>query len=162
MKQRTKRRIALAAAFLLGVTALVAAPRVLAPDPLAKPAYEERVRAAYVPIQQAFAATDVRNPALLPGRLDAAVVELRTSAATLGLTQPPAEVAHLHASLVRGMGTLADELERVATDSRRLGTRTAVTAYNEAIATDPAVVAIAEAAETMKFMGYDLGRIAEE
>ena len=47
MKQRTKRRIALAAAFLLGVTALVAAPRVLAPDPLAKPAYEERVRAAY-------------------------------------------------------------------------------------------------------------------
>ena len=29
-------------------------------------------------------------------------------------------------------------------------------------ATDPAVAAIAEAAETMTFMGYDLGRIAEE
>lgn len=162
MRQRTKRRIAIAGAFLVGLGGVLAAPSLLEPDRLSKPEYEQRVRDAYTPVQRAFAATAVARPELVPARLDAALVQLRVSAYELARTPPPVEVAHLHETLVDGMRSLADELEEVSTVTRRSGSLAAITAYNDEIATDPAVVAIAEAAETMKFMGYDLGRIAEE
>lgn len=117
------------------------------PQRLTKPEYERAVKAAYADVQAAFAAT--RVPAgQLPARLAAAEASLRRAAAALRQVQPPDEVASDHARLVAGLAEYAEEIERL--DGR------APTGSSES------VEEIAEAAERMKFKGYDLGRIAQD
>ena len=135
-------------ALLVGVAALALPGRGggEAADRLSKPEYERAVRTAYADVQAAFAATHVES-AELPARVAAAVRSLRRAADTLGDVQPPARVAREHASLVAGLASYAAELER---------------SRNAVVGTSESVEEIAEAAEQMKFKGYDLGRIAKD
>jgi hypothetical protein len=116
-------------------------------EPLTKPAYERAVRAAYADVQAAFAATRVQSPSELPARLAEAEASLRRAAGALGSIESPPEVAREHGELVEGLAEYAEDLERFGA-AASLGSE--------------AVEQIAEAAEEMKFKGYDLGRIAAD
>jgi hypothetical protein len=126
-------------------------------DRFTKGEYERAVRVAYADVQAAFAATRV-GPAELPGRLADAEASLRRAATDLGTIQPPAGVAREHRDLVAGLSAYAAELARL----RRARDANAVAAFNRAISTSESIELIAEAAERMKFKGYDLGRLAQD
>ena len=63
--------------------------------------------------------------------------------------------------MVAGLRAYAERLDEVRAAAARRD-RAAIDRFNLALADDRAVARVAEAAEEMTFMGYDLGRIAEE
>ena len=126
---------------------------------LSKPEYEQKVRTVYAGVQQAFRATDVRKG--LGEKVAAAQEELRDAADKLDAVEPPSEVARHHDEIVDGLREYAEDLDELR-DAIAAGDQDRVRAFNENVAGNLAVYQIAEAAEEMKFKGYDLGPIADE
>jgi PBP1b-binding outer membrane lipoprotein LpoB len=127
---------------------------------LSKQEYAEKVRSEYADVQKAFQATDV-PPGELAARVKAAQLQLRESADELEDVEPPEEVTTEHEQLIGGMRRYADDLDRLRNAAERGDSRT-IDDFNARIAQNEAVEQMAEAAERMKFKGYDLGQIAEE
>jgi hypothetical protein len=127
---------------------------------LTKAEYAERVRTVYAEVQEAFVRTDVAADELA-GRVQDAQLELRDAADELEDTEPPDDVEAEHAQLVEGLRAYADDLDRLRNAAERGDERT-IEDFNARISQNDSVVLIAEAAESMKFKGYDLGQIAEE
>lgn len=130
-------------------------------EPLSKAEYERLVREAYAPVQLAFEATRGTPGSELAGRLEDARDRLRLAAERLEEREPPEEVEEENEELVEGMRAFAADVDRLLA-SLRDGDAEAVADFNAEIGENEAVGQIAEAAEEMKFRGYDLGRIAEE
>jgi PBP1b-binding outer membrane lipoprotein LpoB len=127
---------------------------------LTKEEYAQKVREVYADVQEAFRATNVPRGEL-PSRVEAAQEQLRDSAEELDGVEPPEDVATEHSQLVDGMRRYADDLDRLR-NAAESGDQRTVEDFNSRIAQNEAVEQIAEAAERMKFKGYDLGQIAEE
>jgi hypothetical protein len=128
---------------------------------LSKAEYEEKVRSVYAEVQDAFQRTNVSSFEELADRIGDAQRELRDAADALEDTQPPEEVETENLQIVQGMRAYADDLERLRNAAERSDERT-VADFNARISRNESVEQIAEAAERMKFKGYDLGPIAEE
>jgi hypothetical protein len=127
---------------------------------LTKAEYAEKVRTVYADVQEAFARTDV-PPDELADRVEDAQGRLRDAADELEDTEPPDDVEAEHAQLVDGLRAYAEDLDRLRNAAERGDERT-IEDFNARVAENDSVVLIAEAAESMKFKGYDLGQIAEE
>jgi hypothetical protein len=128
---------------------------------LSKSQYEESVRSVYVNVQEAFRNTDVTSTKLLASRVETAQGELRSAADELEKSEPPKAVEEEAEELVEGMREYADDLDELRAAAER-GDRASIQKFNSSIAHNEAVERMAEAAEEMKFKGYDLGPIAEE
>jgi len=75
--------------------------------------------------------------------------------------EPPEAVEEENEEIVEGLREYGEDLDSVR-DAAEKGDLAAIEKFNDAIGTNEAVERIAEAAEEMKFKGYDLGPIAEE
>jgi signal transduction histidine kinase len=128
---------------------------------LTKAEYEREVRSVYRDVQAAFQATRVDSPAELADRVRAAQDELRAAADELDAIEPPEEVAGANDRLVAGMRAYADELDTLHEAAEEEDAE-AIEEFNRRLASNEAIEEMAEAAEQMKFKGYDLGPIAEE
>jgi uncharacterized protein DUF7018 len=128
---------------------------------LSKSDYEQRVRSLYANVQEAFRKTNVPSTKLLADRVEEAQRELRSAADELEEIEPPEKVKEETEELVEGMREYANDLDELHEAAGR-GDQAAVQKFNSAIARNEAVERMAEAAEEMKFKGYDLGPIAEE
>ena len=128
---------------------------------LSKPEYEERVRSVYADVQEAFRQTDVTDQKELADRVDDAQQALRRAAGELEDVDPPDEVEAENTQIAEAMRTYADDLDGLREAAER-GDSTAIANFNSRVATNDAIVAMMEAAERMKFKGYDVGDIAEE
>jgi len=147
-------------AALLAICAAVAAA-CGGDDMLSKAEYEDQVRTAYAEVQEAFARTNVPSLEELASRVEDAQEALRDAADELEDVRPPEDVVAEHADIVEGLRAYADDLDRLRNAAERGDERT-IEDFNARIATNRSVEQIAEAAERMKFKGYDLGPIAEE
>jgi hypothetical protein len=127
---------------------------------LSKSEYEEKVRSVYAEVQEAFARTDVPL-AELAGRVEDAQAQLREAAGELGDVTPPEEAEAANAQIAEGLRLYAGELDRLRNAAERGDQRT-IDDFNNRIAQLESVRSIMEAAESLKFKGYDLGQIAEE
>lgn len=127
---------------------------------LTKEEYAEKVRAVYADVEGAFQATNVPPGELAP-KIEAAQEQLRDSADELDGVEPPEDVEAEHSQLIDGMRRYADALDRLRNAAQRGDLRT-VEDFNSRVGQNEAVEQMAEAAERMKFKGYDLGQIAEE
>lgn len=132
----------------------------LGEDRLSKAQYEEHVRTTYAHVQEAFAATDVPG-GQLASRLADAQTALRDAAEALEEVEPPKEVEKENEEIVEGMREYAENLDAVRAAAANRD-QSAIDDFNARIRDNEAVERIAEAAEEMKFKGYDLGPIAEE
>jgi hypothetical protein len=130
-------------------------------DRLSKPEYEEKVRTVYADVQEAFRQTNVTDQQELAERVQNAQDELRHAAGELEDGDPPEEVEAENAQIAEAMRTYADDLEVLRAAAER-GDSTAIASFNSRVATNDAIVAMMEAAEHIKFKGYDVGDIAEE
>ncbi len=131
-------------------------------DRLSKTEYAELVRTEYAGVQEAFRATSASyGRPDLPEKIVAAQRELRAAADTLADADPPEDVEAENQQIVDGMRRYAESLDRLRNAAER-GDLRAIEDASSRIATNAGVVLIAEAAERMKFKGYDLGQIAEE
>ena len=128
---------------------------------LSKAEYEETVRSAYGEVQQAFRETNVASTKELAVRVEAAQEQLRQAADRLEGVEPPKEVAKENEEVVEGMRAYADDLEELREVAEK-GDQQAIDAFNARLGENEAIGQIAEAAEEMKFKGFDLGDIAEE
>jgi hypothetical protein len=128
---------------------------------LSKPEYEEKVRTVYADIQEAFRQTNVPDQEELADRVEDAQEELRRAAGALEDVDPPDEVEAENAQIADAMRTYADDLDGLREAAER-GDSTAIVNFNSRVASNDAIVAMMEAAERMKFKGYDVGDIAEE
>lgn len=128
---------------------------------LEKAEYEEKVRSAYAEVQEAFQQTNVPSLDELAGRVEDARKQLREAADELEGLQPPEDVEAENAQIVQAMRAYADDLDRLRNAAEQGDERT-IEDFNTRIAQNESVEQIAEAAERMKFKGYDLGPIAEE
>jgi len=128
---------------------------------LSKQEYEQKVRAVYADVQDAFRKTNVTSTKLLAARVAEAQRELRRAADELDDAKPPSAVAAKNDELVEGMRAYADDLEELRGAAER-GDSAGVAKFNQSIPQNTAVRQIAEAAEEMKFKGYDLGPISED
>ena len=129
---------------------------------LSKAEYEQKVRAEYADIQKAFRATGASfNQPDLAQKIERAQAELRGAAAALEDKEPPKEVEKQNEELVEGMREYAESLDRLR-DAAERGELKVIEDATARIADNKAVQQMAEAAEEMKFKGYDLGPIAEE
>jgi predicted TIM-barrel fold metal-dependent hydrolase len=129
-------------------------------DRLSKDDYEQKVRSEYADVQQAFLATRGAAGDQLAARIEHAQGELREAADGLE-ERAPEEVEEENEGLVEGMREYAKELDELR-EAAENEDQQAIEAFNERIPENDAVEQIAEAAEEMKFKGYDLGAIAEE
>jgi hypothetical protein len=132
-------------------------------DRLSKRDYEQKVRSEYVQVQEAFRATGAAfgKPDELAEKIEDAQAELREMADELDDAEPPAEVEAENQQIVDAMRRYADSLDRLRNAAER-GDLEVIEDATARIAENEAVEQIAEAAERMKFKGYDLGDIAEE
>jgi hypothetical protein len=127
---------------------------------LSKSEYEEKVRSVYAEVQEAFARTNVPL-AELAGRVEDAQAELREAAGELEDVTPPEEAEAANAQIAAGLRLYAGELDRLRNAAER-GDQPTIDDFNNRIAQLESVRQIMEAAESLKFKGYDLGPIAEE
>jgi hypothetical protein len=153
-------RIRLAVISTLAVVSLVGCGD---QDRLSKREYEQKVRSEYAEVQDAFRATGAAfgNPDELAEKIEDAQVQLREMADELDEAAPPAEVEAENEEIVESMRHYADSLDRLRNAAKR-GDFDVIEDATARIADNEAVEQIAEAAEEMKFKGYDLGDIAEE
>ena len=157
----SRRVLAGAVVALVAFAAILLVPRGGDGGTLSKPEYEKKVRAKYANVQDAFRKTNVTSAGLLAARVAEAQSELRDAADELDDAKPPGSVARQNDRLVAGMRAYADDLEVLRVAAKR-GDSVGVTRFNQSIPQNTSVLQIAEAAEEMKFEGYDLGPIAEE
>lgn len=129
-------------------------------DRLSKAEYEQKVRSEYAEVQKSFAKTNVPIEQLA-GRVEDAQQQLREAADELEDVQPPEDVETENAQVVQAMRAYAEDLERLRNAAEQSDERT-IEDFNARIAQSQSVEQMAEAAERMKFKGYDLGQIAEE
>ena len=127
---------------------------------LSKSEYEEKVRSVYAEVQEAFARTDVPIEELAD-RVGDAQAELREAADELEEVTPPEEAEAANAQIAAGFRLYADELDRLRNAAER-GDQPTIDDFNARAAQRESVRQIMEAAESLKFKGYDLGPIAEE
>jgi major membrane immunogen (membrane-anchored lipoprotein) len=133
-----------------------------ADDRLSKREYEQKVRSEYADVQGAFRATGAAfGKPDLAEKIERAQAELRDMADELDEAEPPMEVAAENQQIVDAMRRYADSLDRLRNAAER-GDLKVIEDATARIANNEAVEQIAEAAERMKFKGYDLGDIAEE
>jgi uncharacterized protein YicC (UPF0701 family) len=130
-------------------------------DRLTKTAYEQTVRSQYASVQTAFEATRDTSGATLAARLRNAQKALREAAEGIEAKEPPKQVEEETEELVEGMRDYAEQIEPLV-EAARSGRRGVIDRFNVELAHNEAVEKMAEAAEEMKFKGYDLGPIAEE
>lgn len=130
-------------------------------DRLSKREYEQKVRSEYADVQDAFRATGGAQGDELAARIEDAQRELRDAADELDDLQPPEDVERENEEVVEGTREYADDLDELR-DAAERRDQQAIDAFNDRIAENEAVEQIAEAAEEMKFKGYDLGPIGEE
>ena len=123
--------------------------------------YEEKVRSVYAEVQEAFAQTNVSDPSELAPRVEAAQEQLRDAAGELEGVEPPSDAEAANTQIAAGFRLYADELDRLRNAAVRGDQRT-IDDFNARIGERESVLQIAEAAESLKFSGYDLGPIAEE
>jgi hypothetical protein len=128
---------------------------------LSKTEYEETVRSVYAGVQEAFRQTNVTAPSDLADRVGDAQDELRQAAGELEDVDPPDEVEAENAQIAEAMRAYADDLDGLR-DAAERGDSTAITDFSSRVASNDAIVSMMEAAERMKFKGYDVGDIAEE
>jgi hypothetical protein len=128
---------------------------------LSKEEYEETMRSVYAEVQEAFAQTNVSDLDELSGRVEAAQEELREAAGELEDLEPPEDAQAANAQIAEGFRLYADELDRLRNAAERGDQRT-IDDFNAHVAERESVRQIAEAAESMRFKGYDLGPIGEE
>ena len=119
------------------------------------------MRSVYGEVQEAFAQTNVPTLDELAQRVEAAQDELREAADELEGVTPPDEAEAANAQIAEGFRLYAEELDRLRQAAERGDQRT-IDDFNTQIADRQSVRQIMEAAEAMKFKGYDLGPIAEE
>jgi hypothetical protein len=119
------------------------------------------VRSVYAEVQEAFAQTNVPTLEELAGRVEAAQDELREAAGELEEVTPPEDAEAATAQIAEGFRLYADELDRLRLAAER-GDQHTIDDFNAQVAGRESVRQIQEAAEAMKFKGYDLGPIAEE
>jgi cellulase/cellobiase CelA1 len=74
---------------------------------------------------------------------------------------PPEEAEAANAQIAAGFRLYADELDRLRNAAER-GDQPTIDDFNARASQRESVRQIAEAAESPKFKGYDLGQIAEE
>lgn len=146
---------------VVALAAILLVPRGDDGGTLSKPEYEKRVRTVYANVQDAFRKTNVTSSGLLGARVAEAQSELRRAADELDDAKPPGAIARENDRLVAGMRAYADDLEELRGAAER-GDTAGVARFNQSIPQNTAVRQIAEAAEEMKFEGYDLGPISEE
>jgi hypothetical protein len=128
---------------------------------LSKTAYEQKVQALYADVQARFEATRGASGSTLAARVEAAQTQLRATADELESGEPPRAVEKEHEELVEGMREYVDDLDALL-DAVSKGDAAGIERFNVALAENEAIEQMAEAAEEMKFKGFDLGRIAEE
>jgi hypothetical protein len=144
-----------------GAVLIFAAGGCAGEERLSKPDYEQTVRGAYAEVEAAFRST--RGVALdkLAPRVETAQKQLRGAADRLEGVEPPKEVEEQNDELAEGMRDYAKNLDEVREAADR-GDRAGLARFNAELVDNSAVERIAEAAEEMKFKGYDLGAIAAE
>jgi uncharacterized protein YicC (UPF0701 family) len=130
-------------------------------DRLTKGQYEQKVRSVYSGVQAAFESTRDADGSQLAARIEQAREELLSAAGELESVEPPAAVEEETEELVEGMREYAESLEGVRAAAEREDVA-AIDQFNLGLDDNEAVEQMAEAAEEMKFKGYDLGRIAQE
>jgi hypothetical protein len=130
-------------------------------DRLSQREYEEKVRSVYAGVQEAFRQTNVTVPGDLADHVKDAQDELREAAGELDEVEPPAEVTAENAQIAEAMRSYADDLDGLREAAER-GDSTAISDFNSRVASNDAIVSMMEAAERLKFKGYDVGDIAEE
>lgn len=130
-------------------------------DRLSKVEYEERVRSVYAEVQEAFQRTNVPSLDERADRVADAQAQLREAADALEVRQPPLDAEAENAQIAQGMRTYAEDLDSLREAAER-GDGRAIEDFNARIGQNRSVKLIAEAAEKLKFKGYDLGPIAEE
>jgi gas vesicle protein len=130
-------------------------------DRLTKSQYEQKVRSVYSGVQAAFESTRDADGSQLARRIEQARQELLSAAGELESIEPPAAVEEETEELVEGMREYAESLEGVRAAAEREDVA-AIDQFNLGLDDNEAVEQMAEAAEEMKFKGYDLGRIAQE
>jgi hypothetical protein len=131
-------------------------------DRLSKGEYEEKVRSEYADVQKAFQLTGAAfGKPDLAEKIEQAQAELRQMADALDEAEPPAEVEAENQQIIDSMRRYAGSLDRLRNAAER-GDLEVIEDATARIADNEAVEQIAEAAERMKFKGYDLGQIAEE
>jgi hypothetical protein len=155
-----RRLIAGAVVAVVALAAILLVPRG-GGGALSKSEYEKKVRAVYADVQDAFRKTNVTSTKLLAARVAEAQRELRRAADELDDAEPPSAVAAKNDELVEGMRAYADDLEELRGAAER-GDSARIARFNQSIPQNTAVRQIAEAAEEMKFEGYDLGPISED
>lgn len=128
---------------------------------LTKSAYEQNVRTQYATVQEAFASTRNTSGGALATKLESAQRALRDAAESLEASEPPEQVEEENEELVEGMRAYADQLDEVIGAAAK-GRRAAIDRFSAELADNGAIEQMAEAAEEMRFKGYDLGRIAQE
>lgn len=156
----SRRLIAVAAVGVVALAAIFLVPRG-GGDALSKPEYEQKVRAAYADVQDAFQRTNVTSTKQLAARVAEAQRELRRAADELDDEKAPGSIAQENDQLVQGMRDYADDLEELRRAAEQ-GDTAGVERFNQSIPQNRALQRMAEAAEEMKFEGYDLGPISEE
>jgi hypothetical protein len=157
----SRRVLAGAVVAVVALAAILLVPRGGDGGTLSKPEYEQKVRAVYADVQEAFRKTNVTSTKLLATRVGEAQDELRRAADELDDAKPPGAIAKENEQLVAGLRAYADDLEELRAAAEQ-GDSGGITRFNRSIPQNPAVRQIAEAAEEMKFEGYDLGPISEE
>ena len=130
------------------------------PPPLSKAQYEQKVQTLYAAIQAAFAATRGAEGQALADRIGSAQKALRDASRELLATRPPVEVSEENQELARAIADYAEALEP-AVKAAATGDREALARFGNVAALGP-VREMAEAAEKMKYKGYDLGPIAKD
>jgi len=144
----------------VAAAALVAAAGCGNEHRLSKSEYEHAVRSAYGPVRAAFLETRV-GPGDLAERVASAQDRLRQAAERLEEVKPPKDVEQENEEIVEGLREYAHDLDELAAAARR-GDAAAIEDFTARISDNEAVNQVAEAAEEMKFKGYDLGRIASD
>jgi hypothetical protein len=130
-------------------------------DRLSKREYEQKVRSEYADVQAAFRSTGDARGHELAMRIETAQGQLRHAADELEHAEPPKDVEEENEEIVEGMREYAADLDVLHVAAEK-GNQPAIEAFNDRIAENKAVARIAEAAEEMKFKGYDLGQVADE
>lgn len=128
---------------------------------LSKAEYEEKVQAVYTEVQEAFQRTNVPSLDERADRVEDAQAQLREAASALESRDPPEDAEAENAQIAQGMRAYAEDLDPLREAAKR-GDERAVEDFNARIGQNRSVKLIAEAAESLKFKGYDLGQIAEE
>jgi NAD(P)-dependent dehydrogenase (short-subunit alcohol dehydrogenase family) len=128
---------------------------------LSKAEYEEKVRSVYAGVQESFRETNVTDQGDLADRVEDAQDELRRAAGELEDVDPPDEVEAENAQIAESMRAYADDLDVLREAAERRDS-TAVSDFSSRVASNDAIARMMEAAERMKFKGYDVGDIAEE